>query len=289
MSGANYDSLKPINDDMHKMLAASVHIGTKNCNFQMEPYVWKRRADGINLINLGMTYEKLVLAARIIVTIENPQDVVVLSSRPYGQRAVLKFAHYTGAQAIAGRYTPGTFTNQIQKKYMEPRLLICTDPRTDNQPIIEASYVNIPVITFADTDSPMRGVTLAIPGNNKAKLSIGLLWWLLTREVLRLRGTIARTSPWNVAVDLFIYTSEEDREQQENAAAAAKATPAAIAASAGWGDATDAGVANWGDSAQATGEWGATAEAGAGGDSWGDQAAGGNWGDSKAPAATGSW
>ncbi|EFH48992.1 hypothetical protein ARALYDRAFT_352427 [Arabidopsis lyrata subsp. lyrata] len=42
----------------------------------------------------------------------------------YGQRAVLKFAQYTGANAIAGRHTPGTFTNQMQTSFSEPRLLI---------------------------------------------------------------------------------------------------------------------------------------------------------------------
>lgn len=88
---------------------------------------------GIYIINLGKTWEKLMLAARVIVAIENPQDIIVQSARPYGQRAVLKFAQYTGAHAIAGRHTPGTFTNQLQTSFSEPRLLILTDPRTDHQ------------------------------------------------------------------------------------------------------------------------------------------------------------
>lgn len=88
---------------------------------------------GIYIINLGKTWEKLQFAARVIVAIENPKDIIVQSARPYGQRAVLKFAQYTGANAIAGRHTPGTFTNQMQTSYSEPRLLILTDPRTDHQ------------------------------------------------------------------------------------------------------------------------------------------------------------
>lgn len=90
---------------------------------------------GIYIINLGKTWEKLQLAARVIVGIENPQDIIVQSARPYGQRAVLKFAQHTGAHAIAGRHTPGTFTNQLQTSFNEPRLLILTDPRTDHQVI----------------------------------------------------------------------------------------------------------------------------------------------------------
>jgi small subunit ribosomal protein SAe len=88
---------------------------------------------GIFIINVGKTWDKLQLAARVIVAIENPQDIIVQSARPYGQRAVLKFAQYTGCQAIAGRHTPGTFTNQLQNTFSEPRLLILTDPRTDHQ------------------------------------------------------------------------------------------------------------------------------------------------------------
>ncbi len=89
------------------LLAASCHLGTKNCTAPMERYVYRRRNDGIYVFNLGRTWEKLQLAARIIVAIENPQDIIAISARPYGQRAVLKFAHYTGAKATVGRHTPG--------------------------------------------------------------------------------------------------------------------------------------------------------------------------------------
>ncbi|CAO3618022.1 unnamed protein product [Cunninghamella echinulata] len=90
----------------------------------MTPYVYKRRADGVQLINLGKTWEKLILAARVIATIENPKDIAVIAARPYGHRAALKFARYIGAEAIVGRFTPGTFTNYITKSFREPRLVI---------------------------------------------------------------------------------------------------------------------------------------------------------------------
>ncbi|KAI1740602.1 ribosome-associated protein (Rap-1) [Xylaria scruposa] len=272
--------------DIETLLAAQSHLGSKNLQVHMEPYLWKTRADGVNVINIGKTWEKIVLAARIIAAVDNPADICVISARPYGQRAVLKFASHTGAVAIAGRFTPGSFTNYITRSFKEPRLIIVTDPRTDAQAIKEASYVNIPVIALCDTDSPTEFVDVAIPTNNKGRHAIGAVWWMLAREVLRIRGTIpSRENVWDVMVDLYFYrdpeAEAEEKVEEEKVPGAEEVGTAAIeagtfagtgdweaapagfsGAQGGWDGATDewAGAVAAGGAAAAapTGEWGAT-------------------------------
>ncbi|KAF8326620.1 ribosomal protein S2, flavodoxin-like domain-containing protein [Cantharellus anzutake] len=281
--------LAPSDEDIQLLLSAQSHIGTKNCDRSMIPYVWKRRADGIHLINIGKTWEKLILAARIIAPMA-PEDVVVLSVRPYGHRAVLKFASHTGAQAVTGRFTPGSFTNTATRSFREPRIIIVTDPRVDQQAIREGSYVNVPVIAFCDTDAPLKYVDVAIPINNKGRHSIGLMWWFLAREVLRLRGTVSRSQPWDVMPDMFFYRDPDEADKEQQDAAAAKATAALIpeepAAGGGgldWdpsvptqpGFTSEAPGLDWADATAPTTDWAADAT--------------GGWGDSTQAQAPPAW
>lgn len=210
-------------EDAQKLLAAQAHIGVRNMNFQMSNYVHKRRPDGVHIFNLRKMWEKIMITARIFVAIENSLDIAVVGEAKFAQRAILKFCKHIGATAIAGRFTPGTFTNQIQRAFCEPRILLINDPRQDLQAISEASYVNIPVIALCNSDTPLKNVDVVIPCANQNKHSIGLVYWLIAREVLRLRGKISRTQAWDVMVDLYFYRDPEDVEKEEKEAAAKSA------------------------------------------------------------------
>jgi len=239
----------------------------------MARYVFKRNENGVHIIDVRKTWEKLQLAARAIVTVchENPKDVCAValsaqSSIPYAQRAVLKLGQYLGCRTIAGRFTPGTFTNQQQSPYFEPRLLIAADTLKDHQPIVEASYVNMPVIAFCNTNSSVRGIDIAIPCNTSGKNSIALMFWMLAREVLRLQNLVSRDKEWEVMVDMFVYRDPEEAEKQQ-----ARATEG----DAGQGETSGATQgegtqADWNASTSA----GADADADAGQSNWGDDAGG---------------
>lgn len=211
--------LEPKANDIKMLVLADTHISSRKVEPGMSTYVYGK-ADlassdfvGCSLIDLQKTWDKLVLAARVLAAVEDPKSIYCVGQRLYAQRAIIKFAKEVGATASPGRFTPGQFTNQVTKCFVEPRILLVADPRTDSQAVKEASYVNIPTIAFCGADSSLQYIDIAIPGNNRSKESLGLLYWLLAREVRRIRDLVLRDAQYPVPVDLFFYKDPEELEK----------------------------------------------------------------------------
>jgi len=190
------------------LLATRAHIGAQNCDFLMERYSFKRKKNGTHIIDIHKTWEKLHLAARVIITIKNANEIHVQSCRQDDKYAVSRFCHYIGARTIFEKHCPGSFTNQTHKNFREPRILIVKNPRVEHQTLKETKFIGVPVIAFCDTDSSLKNVDIAIPSNHKAKHAIGVLYYQLAYLVMQMRGSVQYGSQWNVTPDEFIVEDE---------------------------------------------------------------------------------
>ena len=188
--------------DEDTFLTCGVHIGTKQKSKDMEPYVYKVRDDGLRILNVNMTSEKVVEAAQFLKDFD-PKDVLVVSARQYGWKPATKFAENCGFECIAGRFTPGRLTNPEMRFFIEPKVIVLTDPAADAQAFREATNIKIPVIAMCDSNNLTANVDIVIPGNNKGRRSLALIYWLLSREILRIRGELGADEDLEETIDDF--------------------------------------------------------------------------------------
>ncbi|HOG97762.1 MAG TPA: 30S ribosomal protein S2 [Methanothrix soehngenii] len=178
-----YETLIPIDE----YLAAGVHIGTQQKTNDMMPYIYRVRSDGLYVLDVQSTDKRIRLAAKFLSKYDQT-NILIVSARQYGQRPALMFAKATGATANVGRFVPNTLTNPAFRGFIEPDVLIATDPSGDAQAVNEAVDVGIPVIALCDTNNMTSNVDLVIPTNNKGRKALTLIYWLLARQVLREGG-----------------------------------------------------------------------------------------------------
>lgn len=174
---------------LEKYLSAGMHIGTHICTAYMRRFVFRVRHDGLYILDITKTDERLRAAARFLSRFD-PSKIVAVAVRQYGQKPVQRFCTFVGCRALTGRILPGTFTNPSLEWYVEPEAIIVSDPRADSQAIDEASRMGIPVVALADTDNRVENIDLVIPINNKGRRSLALAYWILAREILRNQGKL---------------------------------------------------------------------------------------------------
>ncbi len=179
----DYETLIPIDE----YLAAGIHIGTQQKTKSMMDYIYRVRTDGLYVLDVQATDKRIRLAAKFLAKYD-PSKILVVSARQYGQRPATMFSKAVGSKAIVGRFIPNTMTNPTFYDYVEPDVVVVTDPAGDSQAINEAIDVGIPVVALCDTNNLTSNVDLVIPTNNKGRKALTLIYWLLAKEVLKERG-----------------------------------------------------------------------------------------------------
>tara|TARA_B100001250_G_scaffold414479_1_gene453128 strand:+ start:4719 stop:5327 length:609 start_codon:yes stop_codon:yes gene_type:complete len=183
----------------------AVNIGTQQKSADMARFIDTVRDDGLYLLDVNMTDSRIRTTANFLNGFEAPR-IMVVSARQYGQRPARLFAEAIGANAAVGRFIPGSLTNPALRSYVEPDILFVTDPAADQQALREAVNTGLPVVGIVDANNNLRNVDIAVPANNKGRRSLALIYWLLAREVLKVRGETT-DEDWAEAQDVEEWQS----------------------------------------------------------------------------------
>lgn len=184
------------------LLSAGIHIGTRIKTKDMEPFIYRVRPDGLFVLDVKKTDERIRMAAKFLSKFD-PVKVIVVSSRLYGRTPVIRFSETTQMQAVVGRFLPGLFSNPNHSDHLEAEVVVVTDPRADRQAVKEAALVGIPVLALCDTENDFANIDLVIPANNKGRRSLATIYWLLARQILREKGEIPPESDLMSSIDEF--------------------------------------------------------------------------------------
>jgi small subunit ribosomal protein S2 len=190
-------------ENLEKMiLSTGIRVGTPVKTKSMSRYIVRANPEGLYILDISKTLYRIDVAAKFIGR-TNISKVAITSAREYGKKPVEKFCEATGATPILGRFMPGTFTNPSLPKYMEPEIVIVTDPQADQQAVIEATRAGVPVLAISNSDNVISKVDLVIPANNRGRKALATVYWLLAREVMKKQGKIKSDKEMKVTIDDF--------------------------------------------------------------------------------------
>ena len=183
-------------------MTSGVHIGTRQKTSDIKDFIYKVRNDGLYIIDVKKTDERIKNGAKFLAKYD-PSKVLAVSVRQYGQKPIKKLGEFKGVQALEGRFRPGILTNPNSKDFFEPEIILLTDPLADIQALHEAENIGIPVVALCDTNNETRYVDLVIPTNNKGRRALALIYWLLTKEILKEQGKIKSDEEFTGTVEDF--------------------------------------------------------------------------------------
>ncbi len=183
-------------------MTSGVHIGTRQKTADIKEFIYKVRNDGLYIIDVKKTDERIKATAKFLAKYD-PGKILAVSVRQYGQKPVRKLGEMTGIQVLDGRFQPGTLTNPNAKTFLEPEIILLTDPLADIQALHEAKNIGIPVIALCDTNNETKYIDYVIPTNNKGRRALALIYWLLARAILREQGKIQTDEEFTANVEDF--------------------------------------------------------------------------------------
>jgi len=195
------------------ILSAGIHIGTRMKTRDMGPFIYRVRSDGLFVLDVKKTDERIRVAAKFLARFE-PSKVAVAAARLYAQEPIRKFCEVTGATPIIGRFIPGLLSNPLYPNRIDPEVIVVSDPRADAQAVKEASNVGIPIVALCSTDNEFAGVDLVIPTNNKGRRALAVIFWLLARQILRERGELAADKDSTVTIEDFEAKISKENEEE---------------------------------------------------------------------------
>jgi small subunit ribosomal protein S2 len=183
-------------------MTSGVHIGTRQKTADIKEFIYKVRNDGLYIIDVKKTDERIKASAKFLARYD-PAKILAVSVRQYGQKPVRKLGEVTGIQVLDGRFQPGTLTNPNAKTFLEPEMILLTDPLADIQALHEAKNIGIPVLALCDTNNETKYIDYVIPTNNKGRRALALIYWLLARAILREQGKIKSDEEFKATVEDF--------------------------------------------------------------------------------------
>ncbi len=166
-------------------LSAGIHIGMKSKNSNMERFIYKVREDGLAVLNLKLLDERIRTASEFLARMNK---ILVIGRKTNAHMPIRKLAESINGTFLVGRFMPGTLTNPKYENFVEPDVVVLTDPLSDYQALKEATDSRIPIVALCDTFNETRNVDFVVPCNNKGRKSLALIYWLLAREINTLRG-----------------------------------------------------------------------------------------------------